>query len=187
MKLQLGFAGERYIYLPVDIIEQAKSHPMTQGLYIKFLGHFINAKFHYINRPKGCDDYIMLYCRDGKGWVNISNEEYQIEKNTFIILPPNIPHSYGANNSDPLSIYWIHFQGENAHKLSNPYYKPSELTISTTSRIEERLGVFDEIYQILSLGQSMDYFCYANNLFIHFLYTIIYIKIYRHNLSLHSY
>lgn len=179
MRLELGFIGERYIYLPLDIIEQAKSNSMTQSLYIKFLGHFVNAKYHYINRPQGCEDYILLYCREGKGWVKLDDKEYLIKQNIFIILPPNCPHSYGADNSNPWSIYWIHFQGRDSEYLSKLRHTPCKLYPSSTSRIEERLEIFEEIYQVLSIDQSFDYFSYANSCFIHFLSTIIYVNIYR--------
>lgn len=90
-----------------------------------------------------------------------------------------MPHRYGATNSNPWSLYWFHFQGKNADYISKSYYKPYKFISSSTSRINERLEIFEQIYQILSINQTIDYLCYANSHFIHLVSTLIYDDVYR--------
>ena len=41
----------------------------------------------------------------------MNDERYEIKSNQCFILPVNVPHSYGADDTDPWTIYWIHFKG----------------------------------------------------------------------------
>jgi len=179
IQLALGFAGERFIYLPLPLLEIIKDSPLTGDLYVYSMGFFARAKYHYINRPTGCEQYILIYCTEGEGWIIINGKEYILPANHFIILPPNIPHSYGASNSDPWSIYWIHFLGVKAPLYSQKFYVPTPIQPSGTSRIEDRLKLFDEIYMILKSGFSQENLNYANACFAHFLATFLYIEPYR--------
>lgn len=179
MKLQLGFPGERYIYLPVTVTRLAGANPLTRGLYIVFLGHFVNAKFHYVERSNGSSDFIMLYCIEGKGWVRIGSHTYTIGRHMFVILFPNEPHSYGADEGDPWTIYWFHFRGDHAAFVSEAYREPTRIPESDDSRLEDRIEIFEEIYQALSLGQDMNHLCYASMCFVHFFSTILFDGIYR--------
>ena len=65
-------------------------------------------------------------------------------------------------------IYWIHFLGDKAPLYSKKFYVPTSITPSDTSRIEERIKLFDEIYMILKNGFSQENLNYANVCFAHF-------------------
>lgn len=64
-KVELGFSGERFIYLPIPMIHQIEDSPLTGDLYIYSLGYFSKASHHYINRPEGCDEFLFIYCKAG--------------------------------------------------------------------------------------------------------------------------
>ena len=53
MKRELGFKGERFIYLPLSILEQMEKNPLTGDLYIYSLGYFIGC-------PVRCSEKQML-------------------------------------------------------------------------------------------------------------------------------
>lgn len=179
MKRELGFKGERFIYLPLSILEQMEKNPLTGDLYIYSLGYFTKAAFHYIERLNGCDQYLLIYCKDGKGHVRIQDRQYELSADQYIILPPHIYHQYEADEKDPWSIYWFHFKGTKAPYIAQGQGVPHTVTPSVSSRQQNRLELFEEIYTTLKSNLSVEHINYANFCFGYFLSTLLYIQQYR--------
>ena len=179
MKRELGFKGERFIYLPLSILEQMEKNPLTGDLYIYSLGYFTKAAFHYIERLNGCDQYLLIYCKDGKGHVRIQNRHYELSADQYIILPPHIYHQYEVDEKDPWSIYWFHFKGTKAPYIAQGQDVPHTVTSSVSSRQQNRLELFEEIYTTLKSSLSVEHINYANFCFGYFLSTLLYIQQYR--------
>lgn len=178
-KVELGFSGERFIYLPIPMIDLMEDSPLTGDLYLYSMGYFSRASHHYINRPDGCDEFLFIYCKEGCGWIELYGKRQKLEANQFIILPRNTPHAYGADEQSPWTIYWLHFRGSKAPLFSNRFDKPTTVTPSGRSRIEERLDLFEEIFFTLNESTDMDHMHYANLCFAHFLGSFLFIDIYR--------
>lgn len=178
-KVELGFSGERFIYLPIPMINLMEDSPLTGDLYIYSMGYFSRALHHYINRPGGCDEFLFIYCKDGCGWIELYGERKVLESNQFIVLPRNIAHAYGADEQTPWTIYWIHFRGSKAPFFSRRFDKPTTVSPSAQSRIEERLDLFEEIFYTLNESSSMDSMHYANLCFAHFLGSFLFIDVFR--------
>ena len=149
IQLALGFPGERFIYLPLSLIDVMIDSPLTGDLILYSLGHFSHARYHYINRINGCKQYIFIYCKEGKGWIEVNKQKYTLTANDFIVLPPDIPHSYGASQESPWSIYWMHFIGTKAE-------------------------LFEEMYSTLRNGFTIDNLNYTNICLKHFLATFLF-------------
>ena len=186
-KVELGFSGERFIYLPIPMINLMEDSPLTGDLYLYSMGYFSRASHHYINRPTGCDEFLFIYCKEGCGWIELYGKRQNLEANQFIILPRNIPHAYGADETSPWTIYWIHFRGSKAPLFSSRFDKPTTVSHSAQSRIEERLDLFEEIFFTLNESTSMDHMHYANLCFAHFLGSFLFIDVYRNNFRSESY
>ena len=187
MKLELGFKGERFIYLPLSILEQMENNPLTGDLYIYSLGFFTHAAYHFIERPEGCDQFLLIYCKDGKGSVQIQDKVYELSANQYIILPPNVYHKYAADKDDPWSIYWFHFKGRKAQYIAEGKDSPHTISPSISSRIENRLELFEEIYETLRKGLSIEQINYANFCFGYFLSSLIYVEQYRDSIGKSEY
>lgn len=180
-KVELGFKGERFLYLPIPMISLMEDSPLSSDLYIYSMGYFSRALHHYIDRPAGCDEYLFIYCKEGKGWVELYNKRQALNANQFIILPRNIPHMYEADKKDPWTIYWIHFRGTKAPVFSTHFDMPTSVTPSAQSRIEDRLDLFEEIFATLNESTSIDHMHYANLCFGHFLGTFLFVDIFHKN------
>lgn len=178
-KIELGFTGERFIYIPIAMIDMIESSPLTNDLYLYSMGYFSRAKYHYINRPEGCDEFLFIYCREGKGWVELYGKRNVLEADRFIILPRNIPHAYEADENDPWTIYWAHFRGSKAAFFSNGFDRPTTVLPSAQSRINERLDIFEDIFATLNESTSPRHMYYANLCFGYFLGSFLFIDIYR--------
>ena len=103
--IESGFKDEVMIFIPQKLIVH------NQDLFITELGYFPNAQFHFRLRKGGCQQYILIKCLKGIGYIQIRKTIYKIEANRVAIIPKGIPHSYWSDDNNPWSIHWIHFDG----------------------------------------------------------------------------
>ena len=176
IRLSSGFVGERYIHIPLPMLDLMRDQTLSQGLYLHSLGFFAHARYHYINRPKGCSEYILLYCKEGVGNLIINNINYKMTANQVVVIPPFAPHRYEADHTNPWSIYWAHFMGTNAEEMSARLYNPTEISVLEISRIEERLNLFEEIFNTIKNNNNIDSLNFANISFAYFLATFSHVE-----------
>ena len=175
IKKKEGFEGQRAIILPRKIISQVCSNDsILSGIHITDLGYYPKAKFHYRERLHGIDQHIIIYCIEGKGWVETGKSRQTINPGNFIVIPAEKEHSYAADENDPWTIYWVHFKGHLAKHIV-------ELMISQVKNYkgqihynETRTKLFNEIYLNLERGYSIDNLYYVNMSFLHYLTSFIF-------------
>lgn len=170
-----GFQGERSVFLPDAVIEQLENDPVTSALHITKIGYYPNAKNHYRERPEAIGEYILIYCIEGNGFLQVRDTDFMLNENQLIILPANIPHSYMADEINPWTIYWIHFKGQLAYHFVQGLNKPVDIKSGINSRINERISLFEEIFTSIQNGYSKPNLHYATSVFYHFLGTIKYL------------
>ncbi len=174
-----GFKGERAIILPYNIRDLLAANMITQQLYVTHIGYYPMAKYHFRKRITGANQYILIYCEKGTGWIEYKNEIYQLSRNNTFILPVNEPHSYGANSKDPWSIYWMHFSGLNTSMFSQIFGKVIDTSEAHNSRNIDRVQLFEEIYQNLEMGYSFEILEYTSFCLMYYLASLKYLDQYR--------
>ncbi|MDE7378209.1 MAG: AraC family transcriptional regulator [Paraprevotella sp.] len=179
IKRKDGFSGERAIVLPDSVVKEMESHPLASALHITDMGYYPQALYHYRERDEAIPQHVFIYCTAGKGWFEINGTRRTVEQEQCFVLPAGIPHRYGADETTPWTIYWIHFKGTLAAGYVERLRLPTRINISLASRIDERLELFEEIYRILDMGYSRDHLLYACSVFHHFLGTVCYLQAYR--------
>ena len=179
LKRKDGFSGERALVLPVAVIREMEGEPALSMLHITDIGYYPKAWNHFRERQEPISQYVLIYCTEGKGWFRAEGEKYAVEKDQYFILPAHRPHSYGAEEQDPWTIYWVHFKGKLAGEYAGNCLKPTAIRPNTCSRIGERLGLFEEIYHTLEMGYGRENLMYACSVFYHFLGSLRYVQQYR--------
>lgn len=174
-----GFFGQRMVYIPGSVKKRIMEDPRIRDLHITHMGIFPEALGHMRVRPRGSGQYILIYCVEGKGWIETKGKRHKLNANQLFVIPPNMPCSYGADFDQPWTNYWIHFSGEQAHLHSPPSNMVLNLLASTESRIEERLLLFEEILQNLEYYHHPEKLLYANLCLKYFLASIRYLDIHR--------
>lgn len=169
-----GFNGQRAIVLPDKVIKSYRKSALISNIFITDIGFYPKAKFHYRERKSGTAGQILIYCVDGKGWIQIDGKEISIERDQFIIIPALMPHKYGSDEKNPWSIYWMHFKGTFASELSDLLSLNSTSFSRSISYSEERIKIFDSMYNILEKGYSDANLQYINMCLWHFLATFSY-------------
>ncbi|MCX2452406.1 AraC family transcriptional regulator [Pedobacter sp. PLR] len=175
IKKKEGFNGQKAIVLPRSIlVKTCIPNPLLAGIYITDIGFYPKAKFHYRERSHGIDQYILLYCTDGKGEVTIEDTSYTIKSGNFIVIPADKSHAYTSDQNMPWTIYWAHFKGHLVKSLIRLLLKRQKSYKGLVQFNESRIKLFDEIYLNLERGYSTDNLCYVNISFCHFLSSFIF-------------
>ncbi|HAX51838.1 helix-turn-helix domain-containing protein [Muricomes intestini] len=155
-----GFKDERYIIIPTESFADYAGHPLVRILYPTDVGFFPKARAHYREREEGADQYILIYCVDGKGIIEVDGKTYSIKKAEAFCIPRGKRHKYYADNQDPWSILWVHFKGENTK-----YFPLDECrTVQINSKYSEnRMAVFfNLIFRVLERNYTMGNFIYLS-------------------------
>ena len=168
-KIKEGFKGERFISLPENQLEKYGEDPVIGNLYIRKIGYFPHVKYHYVLKERGCDYSMLIYCMAGKGWYKIGGVTYPVHENHYLIIPAGTPYSFGADDEDPWTIYWIHFRGRMSNHFEPAYPNPRPITPDDHSRLQDRLRLFEEIYHCFSMAYIREYMLYSSMCLYQFL------------------
>jgi len=167
-----GFEGQRAIVLPKKILEVCGYTPPINSLYITDIGFYPRAANHYRERPAGISQNILIYCTEGKGWLEVPSGHYNVNPNEFLIIPADMPHAYGADENTPWTIHWVHFKGIQSPYFASLLSKQYKEFVNYSPFLEERIRIFDSIYKALESGYSLDNLTYSNISFAYFLASL---------------
>lgn len=146
-----GFHAEKIYVMPRYLIEEIHSDSLIRPLYLTDIGYYPRALYHYRERPEGCDSHILIYCVGGEGWVTTnSGNTFRITERMLAIIPANIPHSYGADDDDPWSIYWFHLAGEQVELFLEAIHLTTGPYALAPRDADKFVELFHQCYDILS-------------------------------------
>jgi len=175
MRKSRGFEGELIIEVPKIAITNCEELPLIRSLFISRMGFYPKALHHYYQRPGGISQVILLYCTDGKGWIQIQDENIMVHAGEIIVIPTGIPHSYGADSKNPWSIYWFHLNGSQGNEAAyaimgaeNQNFQPIQVGFS-----DERNVIFKQIATTFLKGYSAANLLLANLSLPYYLSTFI--------------
>jgi AraC-like DNA-binding protein len=109
-----GFHGQRLVVVPSEIVAAASRRPVTRDLCVTHIGAYGAASGHYVERPSGSGQHIMIACIAGSGRCRISGCEWTLAAGELLFLPPRAAHVYESAADAPWTIFWIHFRGSRA-------------------------------------------------------------------------
>ncbi len=101
--------GIRFL-TPAFMVKELYRHPLTRDCYPTAMGYYPQARGHRMQRLRH-DDNLLLYCVDGRGSLEAGGHRYAAGSGDLILLPQGLAHHYAASQSEPWSLYWVHFQG----------------------------------------------------------------------------
>ncbi|MDL2208591.1 AraC family transcriptional regulator [Parabacteroides sp. OttesenSCG-928-O15] len=178
-RLADGFRGEKAIVTPYNVRQFQAANDITKQLYVTHIGYYPQARQHYRVREKGADEYIFIYCEKGAGWIDYEEERFHLKENCYFIIPAGMKHAYGADARNPWSIYWLHFKGENIAMFASLMGKLIHIEQAERSRQQDRIELFNEMYQNLDMGYNPENLEYISFCLMHFLASLKYVSQYR--------
>lgn len=175
MRKSRGFEGELIIEIPKVATSHCEQLPLISHLFISRMGYYPKALHHYYQRPSGISQAILLYCADGQGWIELRETVTQMRAGEVIILPTDVPHSYGADQQNPWSIYWMHIAGGHCDAavstIMDSSGEPARAIQAGFS--DERNALFSHMAQTLLKGYSASNLLQANLALPHYLSSFI--------------
>jgi AraC-like DNA-binding protein len=174
--LKEGFLGQKIIVLPKSIKKGVETNAITKSFYITDIGYYPHASHHYRSRKKGANEYIFIYCTEGEGRLEIAGEQTKVLPNHFYIIPKNTAHEYQADERNPWSIYWMHFDGNMVQNLFDRY-RANQQKARIVPFENYRIDLFNQIFQILNSDYVAPRLEYANILGLNFISSFIFFEI----------
>ena len=169
-----GFNGQKAIVLPTKVIQGCEENLLIKNLFITDIGFYPKAQFHFRERSIGISQNILIYCINGKGWLQLYKQKYEVSSGQYLIVPAGTIHQYGADELNPWSIYWLHFKGANANEATSLLTRSRVKFVNSVKFSEERIGLFNSMYSTLETGYSNDNLCYINMCLWYFLSSFCY-------------
>jgi AraC-like DNA-binding protein len=139
-----GFAGERISVLPRPLIHQALGRPLTGRLLVTDCGHFPVAAGHRRSRPSGSGQAIVIVCADGRGWCDLPAGRRAVHPGQALVVPPGVPHTYGAADGDPWTIWWLHLAGSDVRELLAAAQVDAERPVVGVGDVYRAVALIDE-------------------------------------------
>lgn len=171
-----GFQGELIIEVPKVAIAQSQKLPLINTLFIARMGFYPKAMHHYYQRPTGISQVILLYCTDGKGWLQFKKSKVMLEAGQVYLIPTGMPHAYGADIENPWTIYWFHFLGSQCNETVKAIMgggkgkTPKGIQVGFS---EKRDAIFKQIAATFLKGYSTSNLMFANLLLNYYLSSFI--------------
>ena len=110
-RIKEGFPGQRSIVLPRPVVSGwLEGRPLIE-LLPSDVGHYPRAQWHFVERPEGISQWVLIYCTDGGGWARVGSTSLRIRPGQALVAPAGTPHAYGADPDEPWTIYWVHLDG----------------------------------------------------------------------------
>ena len=147
-----GFPGQIIHFLPANLLGHVGRHPLGVGLHIKCLGWYPKARRHRIERSRGLDECILIFCTKGKGWTEIDGRRFIVAAGEVLFIPANKPHAYGADDDDPWSIHWAHFAGTALASYASLLPAHEYVLAIPSAEAKEIARMFRESYRLASTG-----------------------------------
>ncbi len=170
--------------LPGYIQLELQRNSLTKLLYPTDIGYYPCARYHFRERPYGCDQYILIYCIDGRGWADMNGIHQTVVRNQYFIIPPGMSHRYGADNTNPWTIHWLHYSGDMAQHFTTSV--GSVISIQSPGRTgsRDRTHLFGEVYDTLQMGYGMDNLEFASACLWQLLASFKYWEHYQRNIEM---
>lgn len=152
----------------------AETKTITSECYPTAVGYYPKAKSHEMKRTEH-DDFIMIYCVDGKGALSVYQSEFMIKAGDLFILPPHTEHYYKADDEQPWTVFWFHFKGLLAHQYLQHIYQKDESPIIRNITNIDFIQLFQELVDVSRNGLNLTSFVYSASICRHLLMKIAWI------------
>ena len=146
-----GFPGQRSAVLPRSVVAAWLDDDPLLALLPSDAGFYPQAQWHFVERPEGSPQLVLIHCLQGEGWLEMGAARWRVQPGQAIAILPGAAHAYGASADRPWTIYWVHMAGaqvgrvarmlgvEAGRPLFNPGFDPAlpplyEAMISQLSR-----------------------------------------------------
>ncbi|VGO18006.1 AraC family transcriptional regulator [Pontiella sulfatireligans] len=161
-RIEEGFAGQIMHVLPRPLLAEVSTNVLVGELHPTDIGWFPHALSHYRDRPDGSEQHILIYCAAGRGWVELDGARSPVLPGQILLIPRGVRHTYAADETDPWSIYWVHFSGMDSDWFGQTL-NPENHLIPTVADVESGISdLFNRILKRFDNGITLNAILYAS-------------------------
>ncbi len=149
------------IVLPTEAFQDYIEHPQIRRMYLTDVGFFPCATHHYRERKEGIEEYIFIYCTEGRGVIQINGrKDIILHENEACCIPRFCGHRYFACEDNPWSILWVHFKGEDVQLY--PLEESRVIRFETLNSTNRMLFLFELLFMVLEANYTLGNFIYIS-------------------------
>ncbi len=156
MRIRDGFPGQRLRVLPGQVVGAAARSGLTSRLLVTDAGYFPRARHHGRRRAHGAPGTIVIFCVTGQGWCEAHGERTRVGAGQVLLVPAGVGHSYGSDDDDPWTIWWLHLSGPDAtaavEQLSGEPPRPRVLGVHDPFRLSAEM---ERVVELLETDETM--------------------------------
>lgn len=153
-RIKEGFPKQRLVVVPLNALDRSRSLSVVRNLFVTDIGAYPAAPNHYVQRDEGVPQAIMICCLSGAGVLQLGKVEHAIERGTILFVPPGAPHTYWADEDDPWSIFWIHFDGSVANEVLDSYGLHESNPLLYVGDLDKVKASFEDVFACLNYHYS---------------------------------
>lgn len=154
MERRDGFENQRLCVVPRPLVTEALARPVTRRLVVTDAGYFPRAVQHLRLRANGASEGILIVCVAGAGWVELGTHRVRVGPSMAVLIPPGVPHSYGADDDEPWTIWWCHLRGSDLGDLWEAAGASVKRPLLSLRALDRATVLLDEIVSSLERDQS---------------------------------
>jgi AraC-like DNA-binding protein len=161
------------VVLPRPVVAGARQQPLLSGILPTDVGFFPHAKGHLRERRQGVDQAIFIFCTGGSGWCEITGQCHRIQAGDLLVIPPAVPHVYGADPAQPWSIYWFHGQGTLLPAFLNELQVSPDQPVVRIGEAAQVRALFEETLEAVTHGYTKPQLLCASQTMAHLVAVLI--------------
>ena len=165
---------KRYYRIPTPLIEEQKKNALTRNLYLTEIGEIEVEQGTIWSENSTDENYLLVYCTKGSGFVQILGEQIPISDDQFFIIHKKEEFKFYSVLNVNSRFLTARFNGRNARQMGKEFSLIRNLIPSVNNMVANREMLFDEIFNNLSKGFHNENIEYINFCFGHLLATFIY-------------
>jgi AraC-like DNA-binding protein len=174
IRIREGFTGQILHVIPRSIVASASSHPLLYPLMPTDIGWYPQARYHYCARETGAPEHILILCAAGSGWYEFNRQMRPLQAGEALFLPRSQAHIYGASESDPWSIHWVHFVGSSADYLVNQLLNGIHTLKVDAEAMRHLDQLFRQCYDLFLGGFVLHRLIYVSQILHHILGCLVF-------------
>ena len=158
--------------------EGAVASMMRERLLLRRLmavgaGYCSKAVGQVLRQPRSTHHAIFIYCVKGGGWAELAGRLYTVRAGDLLVLPPGVPHTYGAHASSPWTIHWARAAGADLREYLNALGVSAEAPLLGLGEDLQLVRLFNELVNALERGVSFPHLLHASHTLAHLLALVI--------------
>ncbi len=151
----------RYV-VPRSLVDRLSRDPLASELYPLGIGHYVEAMGHAMERESH-DDYLLIYCIEGRGALTVGPRHGYLKAGQLLLLPRGLAHAYAADDADPWTLYWVHFEGNKARDFFHNLPLDQDYPVIEVGQNAKLIADFENLLQVRQSGYQLKFFLHAAN------------------------